>query len=170
MRFPATPTTCYLLNGMCARVCQVNSIFIMAHYSLILLQKQKRSAVSKDRSSIKLSRHRHLRCYSYVQHTSVSLSVSHPNPHSFLHFLLALARAVGRDVLWKPLNHRVLLLMRDSRKSVRIAALKTLHKLFIEVLTETPFPQLPYFTCHLSRTIGRRYSYFQLNILSISLS
>ena len=58
------------------------------------------------------------------------------SPHLFLlNSLIALARAVGRDVLWKPLNHRVLLLTRDSRKIVRIAALKTLHKLFIEVRT-----------------------------------
>ena len=58
---------------------------------------------------------------SYHTHT-LSLSLS-----------LALARAVGRDILWKPLNHRVLLVTRDNRKSVRIGAIKTLHKLFVEV-------------------------------------
>lgn len=46
----------------------------------------------------------------------------------------ALAVSIGKDVLWKPLNHRVLMSMRDKRSSVRFAALKTLHKLFTEVL------------------------------------
>jgi hypothetical protein len=47
--------------------------------------------------------------------------------------LSALAVAVGRDLLWKPLNHKVLMLTRDSKKAVRIAAVKTLHRLFSEV-------------------------------------
>jgi hypothetical protein len=39
--------------------------------------------------------------------------------------LAALARAVAKDVLWKPLNHRVLLLTRDSgRKAVRVGAVQ----------------------------------------------
>jgi U3 small nucleolar RNA-associated protein 10 len=48
--------------------------------------------------------------------------------------LAALARAIARDVLWKPLNHKLLLLTRDSsRNAVRIGAVKVLHKLFQDV-------------------------------------
>lgn len=47
--------------------------------------------------------------------------------------LTGLAVAVGKDLLWKPLNHKVLLAMRDKRKAVRMAAVKTLHALFSEV-------------------------------------
>lgn len=47
--------------------------------------------------------------------------------------LSALTVAVGRDLLWKPLNHKILLLTRDPRKAVRIAAVKILHRLFSEV-------------------------------------
>ena len=48
--------------------------------------------------------------------------------------LAALARAVAKDVLWKPLNHRLLLLTRDAgRKAVRVGAVHVLHKLFQEV-------------------------------------
>lgn len=47
--------------------------------------------------------------------------------------LSALAMAVGKDLLWKPLNHKVLMATRDKKKAVRIAALKTLQKLFAEV-------------------------------------
>ena len=47
--------------------------------------------------------------------------------------LSALAVAVGKDLLWKPLNHKVLLLTRDSRKAVRIAAVKVIYRLFSEV-------------------------------------
>lgn len=47
--------------------------------------------------------------------------------------LSALAVAVGRDLLWKPLNHKILLLTRDPKKAVRVAAVKVLHRLFSEV-------------------------------------
>lgn len=47
--------------------------------------------------------------------------------------LSALAQAVGKDLLWKPLNHKVLMLTRDSKKAVRVAAVKVLHRLFSEV-------------------------------------
>ena len=65
-------------------------------------------------------------------HSSLTLWPPIPHTHT-LSLSLALARAVGRDILWKPLNHRVLLVTRDNRKSVRIGAIKTLHKLFVEV-------------------------------------
>jgi hypothetical protein len=48
--------------------------------------------------------------------------------------IVRLVIGVGKDVLWKPMNHYVLLLTRDKRKIMRIAALKTLQKLFIEVM------------------------------------
>ena len=47
--------------------------------------------------------------------------------------LTALTVAVGKDLLWKPLNHAVLLLTRDDRKAVRMAAIKALYCLFKEV-------------------------------------
>ena len=47
--------------------------------------------------------------------------------------LSALAVAVGKDLQWKPLNHKVLLLTRDNKKAVRVAAVKVLHRLFSEV-------------------------------------
>jgi U3 small nucleolar RNA-associated protein 10 len=50
----------------------------------------------------------------------------------------ALALCVGRDVLWKPLNHRVLMYTRDKSKTIRLATLKVLHKLFSEVGTYKP--------------------------------
>ena len=43
---------------------------------------------------------------------------------------------MGKDTLWKPLNHKILLLTRDGhngRKAIRIGAVKILHKLFQEV-------------------------------------
>ncbi len=49
--------------------------------------------------------------------------------------LTALAVAINKDLLWKPLNHKVLLATRDKRKAVRMAAVKTLHQLFSEVCT-----------------------------------
>ena len=47
--------------------------------------------------------------------------------------LASLVVAVGKDILWKPLNHKILLLMRDRRRAVRIVALKALQRLFTEV-------------------------------------
>jgi U3 small nucleolar RNA-associated protein 10 len=47
--------------------------------------------------------------------------------------LTSLSISVGRDLLWKPLNHQVLLLTRDGRKAVRMAAVTALHCLFKEV-------------------------------------
>lgn len=47
--------------------------------------------------------------------------------------VVGLAIAVGKDVLWKPMNHKLLLNLRNPLAIVRMAALKTLHKLFLEV-------------------------------------
>jgi hypothetical protein len=47
--------------------------------------------------------------------------------------LVSLALCVGKDILWKPLNHQVLMATRNPAPMVRLAALKTLHKLFVEV-------------------------------------
>jgi hypothetical protein len=47
--------------------------------------------------------------------------------------LTSMASCIASDKLWKPLNQKVLMLTRDKRKIVRLVALKTLHKLFIEV-------------------------------------
>jgi hypothetical protein len=47
--------------------------------------------------------------------------------------LSALTVAVGRDLMWKPLNHKILMLTRDGKKAVRVAAVKVLHRLFSEV-------------------------------------
>jgi len=47
--------------------------------------------------------------------------------------VVQLVIAVGKDILWKPLNHKVLLMTRNSKKSVRIVGLKALQRLFNEV-------------------------------------
>jgi U3 small nucleolar RNA-associated protein 10 len=47
--------------------------------------------------------------------------------------LVSLALCVGKDVLWKPLNHHVLMATRNPAPMVRMAALKTLQTLFAEV-------------------------------------
>jgi U3 small nucleolar RNA-associated protein 10 len=47
--------------------------------------------------------------------------------------LVSLALCVGKDVLWKPLNHHVLMATRNPAPRVRMAALKTLQTLFAEV-------------------------------------
>ena len=63
--------------------------------------------------------------------------------------LAALAVAVGKDIMWKPLNHKLLSLTRDKRRFVRSAALRALHKLFQEVGEEylLLLPEcLPYFS------------------------
>lgn len=41
--------------------------------------------------------------------------------------------AVGKDLLWKSLNHDILVMMRSSQKSVKTAALRGLQKLFTDV-------------------------------------
>lgn len=51
----------------------------------------------------------------------------------------SLAICVGKDLLWKPMNHRVLMASRDERSVVRLAAIKLLHKLFFEVTIFTVY-------------------------------
>jgi U3 small nucleolar RNA-associated protein 10 len=46
----------------------------------------------------------------------------------------SLAISIGKDLSWKPMNHRVLLATRNEKRVVRIASLKVLHKLFVEVI------------------------------------
>ena len=46
---------------------------------------------------------------------------------------VALACAASKDVLWKPMNHKVLLLSRDKSPAVRAMSVATLHALFQEV-------------------------------------
>jgi hypothetical protein len=53
-----------------------------------------------------------------------------------------LAVAAGSDLLWKPLNHQVLLSTRDSSPSVRLAALHALHNCF-EMVGEEYLVMLP---------------------------
>ena len=48
--------------------------------------------------------------------------------------LCGLVVAVGKDTLWKPLNHSILMMSRDKRKSVRLVSLHALKSLFAEVL------------------------------------
>jgi hypothetical protein len=48
--------------------------------------------------------------------------------------LAALTVAVGKDIAWKPLNHKILMYTRDNKKAVRIASVKVLHQLFNEVI------------------------------------
>jgi len=48
--------------------------------------------------------------------------------------LCSLATAVGKDLQWKPLNRKILTCFRDRRKIVKVAAVKTMHKLFSEVV------------------------------------
>lgn len=45
----------------------------------------------------------------------------------------ALAIAVGRDTLWKPMNHAILMLTRDKKRIVRVVCVKALHRLFSDV-------------------------------------
>jgi U3 small nucleolar RNA-associated protein 10 len=47
--------------------------------------------------------------------------------------MTSLVMAVGKDTLWKPVNHFVLMLTRDRKKPVRIVALHALRALFTEV-------------------------------------
>ena len=54
--------------------------------------------------------------------------------------LAALAVAIGTDLQWKPLNHNVLMFLRDGRKSVQLAALKALKQIFTDVSHLSIFP------------------------------
>ena len=47
--------------------------------------------------------------------------------------VVQLVIAVGKDVLWKPLNHKILTMTRHSKKCIRIVGLKALQSLFAEV-------------------------------------
>ena len=47
--------------------------------------------------------------------------------------VVQLVIAVGKDVLWKPVNHKILTMTRHNKKSVRIVGLKALQCLFTEV-------------------------------------
>jgi hypothetical protein len=47
--------------------------------------------------------------------------------------LVALACAAAKDTLWKPMNHRILLLTRHSSDCVKTSCLATLHAMFQEV-------------------------------------
>lgn len=47
--------------------------------------------------------------------------------------LSSVALAVGSDVLWKPINHKILIMTRSDKVSVRIVAIKTIKHLFHEV-------------------------------------
>lgn len=47
--------------------------------------------------------------------------------------LAALGAAIANDLQWKPLNHKILMFMRDKRKPIRMAALNTLRKVFLDV-------------------------------------
>lgn len=53
--------------------------------------------------------------------------------------LAKLVKAVGQDLLWKPLNHKVLMMTRDNRKALKLVGLKTLHRLFAEVFVYTHY-------------------------------
>lgn len=45
----------------------------------------------------------------------------------------SMAGAIANDLLWKPMNHRVLLHTRDPRPHVRYAALRTVQECFVVV-------------------------------------
>lgn len=47
--------------------------------------------------------------------------------------LIALAVAVNKDLQWKPMNYKILMLLRDNNKDIRIIALKTLQRLYMDV-------------------------------------
>lgn len=47
--------------------------------------------------------------------------------------IVQLVIAVGKDVLWKPVNHKILTMTRHSKKVVRKVGLKALQSLFTEV-------------------------------------
>ena len=47
--------------------------------------------------------------------------------------IIQLVKAVGKDVLWKPLNHKILQMTRNKKKIIRIVSLKALQRLFVEV-------------------------------------
>ena len=71
----------------------------------------------------------------------LSVRISFESDETFLEYceeyviptITALATSVNKDLLWKPLNRKVLMLLRDKKKAVRIAALKAIHGLFSKV-------------------------------------
>lgn len=61
--------------------------------------------------------------------------------------LADLATSATRDTLWKPLTHKTLMQTRDPRPAVRLASLKALRKLFVEVRRRPrlwPLPHISY--------------------------
>lgn len=56
--------------------------------------------------------------------------------------MMRLVIGIGKDVLWKPMNHSVLLMTRHKMKCVRLVALKTIQKLFIDVSVLLIFKKL----------------------------
>lgn len=48
--------------------------------------------------------------------------------------IIQLVISVGKDILWKPLNHKILQMTRNKKKIIRIISLKSLQKLFVEVI------------------------------------
>lgn len=71
----------------------------------------------------------------------LSVRISFESDETFLEYcenfviptIAALASSVNKDLLWKPMNRKILMLLRDKKKAVRIAALKTIHGLFSQV-------------------------------------
>lgn len=47
----------------------------------------------------------------------------------------SMAQCVGKDVMWKPMNHQVLMFTRDDSATVKLAAIHVIYKLFVEVGT-----------------------------------
>ena len=47
--------------------------------------------------------------------------------------VVALATSMTKDLLWKPLNHKLLMMTREKNKHLRVAAIKILNQLFHEV-------------------------------------
>jgi hypothetical protein len=62
---------------------------------------------------------------------------------------ISLAVAVGKDAVWKPLNHRILMLTRDKKSIVRIVAIKILKRLFAEVILKIYVLYLYYNYCNI---------------------
>lgn len=49
--------------------------------------------------------------------------------------IIQLVISVGKDVLWKSLNHKILQMTRNKKKIIRIISLKSLQRLFVEVIS-----------------------------------
>ena len=63
--------------------------------------------------------------------------------------IASLMLSVGRDVVWKSLNHKILLQTRSKGKCVRLVAVHCLHKLF----TEVTFSDLSVFSSIISNMV-----------------